>query len=156
MIKIGISTIESHLRSNGKITTKNLRWFKRAEKVSEKSDFRIKVGCVAVLHGKIIATASNEEKSSPMQKYYNRYRSFDEDSGTINKNHAEMKCISKLEKIHNLDWEDVELYTFRKHADGTLGNSRCCEACERCIIDHGVHHIYYTDDCGYIYEWLNY
>ena len=58
------------------------------------SDFRrARVGCVAVINGRVVATGFSQHRTHPMQQYYNRYRDFDGQANVAHKLHGEAAML---------------------------------------------------------------
>lgn len=134
--------------------------FELARGVAESSDFEsFHVGCVLTYKTHIVlSTASNSEKTHPMQKRYNRrYRNFHKSSNPIqDKAHAEMLALSLVPYTISLklDWSNVRAYVFRICPGKRLGMglARPCPSCMSALRDRGIRKVYYTTDDGYAYE----
>lgn len=132
------------------MTKRDYAFFEAAKGISKLSDFeRIHIGCVVVYKNRIISSGFNSNKTSPLQKRYNSRR-FSID--TPHKIHAEIKALSPILKMHDVDWAHLKIYLYRQRADGTLGMSRPCASCMTMLKDYGIKHIYYTTDDGYAEE----
>lgn len=136
------------------LTQTDTKYFFRAKRAASVSDFpKVHIGCIAVYQGSIIAVGCNTNKTHPMQKYYNRYRTID---GTIPspllpKSHAEINCINSIRHM-NINFSKVKLYIYRICSDRPHGIARPCPACMAAIKDLGIKNIYYTTDSGFAYE----
>ena len=110
------------------------------------------IGACAEYKGSIVATASNTNKTSPLQAKYNVYRYAD--ANTPNKCHAEIVLIQRLRWKFgdSIDWSKVHIYLYREYKDGRLAPSRCCPACLALIKELGIKKIYYTTEYGYVEE----
>lgn len=136
----------------------NKRYFKFAREASKNAtyqgshNFSPAIGAVAVYKGSIVATASNTNKTSPLQAKYNIYRF--RDSNTLDKAHAEVCLIQKLRWKFgdSIDWSKVHIYLYREYKDGSLGPSRPCPACLALIKELGIKRIAYTTEDGYAEE----
>lgn len=133
-----------------KLTRSDYKYFMKARKVSETSDYtNIHVGCVAVYHGNIIGIGYNCNKTHPIQKKYNRYR---KPSDTLlPKLHAEINCINSIRNL-DINFAKVKLYIYRIRKDQPFGLSRSCPSCMVAIKDLGIKDIYYTTNDGYVHE----
>lgn len=113
---------------------------------------RTRVGCVVVYKGKVLSVGWNNEKTSPTQKKYNRYRGFDPDiSGTVNSIHAELHAMSKIKDM-DINWSKVYVFVYRIKKDDTKGMARPCPGCEKMLRDMGIRRVYYSTNNGYAYE----
>lgn len=137
------------------------RMFDMAKKVAENSSFDIfHIGCVITYKKHIVATASNSNKTHPVQKKYNKkYRHFTKSSKPImDSGHAEILALSNIPYPieQNIDWRDVRVYVYRicKGKRLKMGLARPCPACMAAIRDKGIQHIYYSTDDGFAYEKL--
>ena len=130
-------------------------FFKTAKKVMEQSTFsgRAKIGCAVVYKGSVIATASNTDKTSPLQRKYNDFRFVD--CGTPAKTHAEIGALKKIRWL-DIDFERVYLYLYREDKAGHIAMARPCASCMAYIKELGIHHICYTTHDGYAEERLEY
>ena len=134
----------------------NKRYFDFAREASKSANytgshnFAPAIGAVAVYKGSIIATAFNTNKTSPLQKKYNRYRFKCED--TLDKTHAEVALIQKIRwrAGTSIDWSRLELYLYREYKDGKLAPSAPCPSCEKMLRDLGVKKVHCTTENGYI------
>jgi deoxycytidylate deaminase len=130
------------------ISNRAIKYFNIAKSVSKLSDFyKCHTGCVVVYHKQIISVGVNQNKTHPIQKYYNQYR-FDNSIGTHNI-HAEIDALSKI-KYYDIDWSKVDLYVYREHkATGKLMLFKPCPSCMAYIKNLGIKNIYYTDYGSY-------
>ena len=133
---------------------KQMTAFTHAKHIALMSDYnKIHIGCIAIYNGTIISVGWNQNKTHPIQKYYNRYRDFVNDNGTLDKLHAEIDCISKI-KYMDIKWDKVKIFVYREMFDGSMGMARPCPACMQYMKDMGIKNIYYTTNDGYAYELL--
>lgn len=136
------------------ITKSDMKYFRLAKKEAEKSTYSgTSVGCVLVYHHKVIGAGHNEDKTSPRQKYYNRYRKFNNTGGPVlNKNHAEISALASVSYPVDVqtDWSKVSAYIYRiaPGLKNGLGMARPCPSCIRCLTDKGIHSFYYSTDYG--------
>lgn len=136
----------------------NERYFKFAREASFHATyvgshrFSPMIGAVAVYKGSIVATASNSNKTSPLQAKYNVYRFREAD--TLDKVHAEVGIVQKLRWKFgdSIDWSKVHIYLYREYKDGSLAPSRPCPSCMALLKELGIKKIYYTTEDGYVTE----
>ena len=136
------------------------KYFKLAEKASEFSDCKIKIGSVLVYKNKVLSVGYNTNKSHPIQKMYNKYRSnsnrvFDVDKHN-NGIHAEMMCLLNTKDL-DIEWSKVSIYVARRSVDKLYRLCKPCGACMLALKEKGVKNIYYTTPNGYYKErmWKN-
>lgn len=134
------------------------RMFDMARRVATESSFdSFHLGCVVTYKRHIIASASNSNKSHPMQKRYNRKRNFNKtDKAVHHSGHAEILALANIPYtlLQTIDWRKVKVYVYRI-SNGKLlkmGLARSCPACMAALRDRGIQHLYYTTDDGYCYE----
>lgn len=138
----------------------NERNFKFAREAMFESDYtgsNAKIGAVAMYKGTIIGSASNSDKTSPLQKRYNIYR-FTEN--TPHKSHAETALIQKIRWKYgdSLQWDKVVIYIYReiktqgKNKKIILANARPCTSCFNMLRDIGIKNICYTTEQGFCEE----
>jgi len=139
----------------------NTRYFKFAREAAAQADYQgtrsaPAIGAVAVYKGTIVATASNTNKTSPLQAKFNVYRY--SDTSTPAKMHCETALIQRLRWKFgdSIQWDKVHIYLYREHKDGSLACARPCPSCFALFRSVGLKHIYYTTDEGYAEEKLNY
>lgn len=116
---------------------------------------RVKLGCVAVYHGTVLAKGCNLDKTHTAQDRYNylRYDANRESRYYPSKVHAETSVLSKL-KYLDIDFSRVTLFIAREYKDGTPAPARPCASCMALIKKYGVMTICYTTDNGYAIEHL--
>jgi len=131
----------------------NEKMFKVAKTVSDLSDFpRIQIGAVVARKHTILAVGTNQVKSHPLQKKYNKER-FEKEQDTCQHHiHAEMDALLKVKNVDDLS--KASIYVFRRNGNGALAMSRPCPACMTKIIEMGIKKVYYTTDAGYAFEQL--
>lgn len=139
----------------------DIKMFNRAREVAETSDFgRFHLGCVITYKHHILATASNSNKTHPMQKYYNKYRHFNKGSRPCTHTiHAEIAALNSIPYAVGIqiDWKEVNVYVYRI-ANGLPdghGMARPCEACMAALANLGIRNIYYSTNTGFAYERLD-
>lgn len=132
------------------MTKKDKTYFNVAKAVSELSDFeKHHIGCAVVYKHRVISSACNIKKSHPLQKELNKER-FDEDTNHFL--HAEINALLPLISRKDINWKDVQMYTYREWKDGTKALSKPCPSCQRLIRELGIKKINYTTKNGYIQE----
>lgn len=138
--------------TNSLITARQMRNFARARSAAELSDFRVKVGAVAVLGKQVLSTGWNSTKSHPRQARFDTYRNFRETGKVTHALHAEISCLIPILENENIDWNKVELYVYRIRNDQPFGLARPCPACMAAIKQCGIKQIAYTTNDGYAVE----
>ena len=137
------------------------RMFEKAKEVAETSKFYpFKLGCVVTYKHHIIGQGANANKTSPKQKYYNKYRKFSRgDTPCVHSLHAEIAALNSIPYpvAAQIDWKQVHVYIFRisNGRESGMGLAAPCPACRKALIDKGVKHFYYTGNDSYIYERVN-
>lgn len=137
------------LKMNGTsgITQRQMRYLQHAARAANLSDFRIKVGAVAVCGKQVLSAGWNATKSHPLQAAFDRFRDFR--AGSI---HAEIMCLSPIFDSPDVDWSRVTLYVCRLRNDRPYGMARPCPACMAAIQSLGIKHIIYTTNDGFAAE----
>lgn len=133
-------------------TSRQLRNFQHARAAAELSDFRVKVGAVAVLGKHVLSVGWSSSKSHPLQARMDAARNFRDNTVPSHALHAEVSCLASLVNDKTIDWSRVELYVYRIRKDRPHGMARCCPACLKLAMELGIRNIYYTTDVGYAYE----
>lgn len=134
------------------ITKHNIKYFKIAKQISKLSDFnRYHIGCVAVYKGHVIGVGFNTNKTHPIQREYNRYRSFNNPTNVHHKLHAEIMVLWKIRNL-DIDFGKVEIYIYREDWCGRKALAAPCKACRRYLKDIGIKYIYYTGNGIYCCE----
>lgn len=151
--------MEPHLSisADNRISNFDIRMMNRAIKVAQQSNFhQFKTGCVITYKKHIISMAHNNDKTSPMQKKYNRYRHFNHHNLVQHKVHAEISALNKIPYPLGIQitWSKVNVYVARiaPGLKNGLGYSRCCPSCLAAIKDIGIKNIFYTTEDGIAYE----
>ena len=130
------------------LMARDYKFFEAARKAAECSDFKVRVGAVAVYKRRIVAAAASQNKTHSMQKVYNnRYRVFNQVGMCLPKVHAEISLLAKLKKM-SIPMQDVSIYVYRICKSRDHGLARPCSACFAAIRDTGLRRIYYTTDYG--------
>lgn len=129
--------------------------FNKARQTALISDYRkIHIGCVAVYQGQVVGLGCNCNKTHPVQKKYNEYRTIQNNGcEALPKLHAEINCINQI-KHSNYNFSKMKLYIYRIRKDQPFGISRPCPSCMAAIKDLGIKDIYYTTNDGYVHERL--
>lgn len=139
------------MNDHSPLMARDYRFFEAAREAAMKSDFKVKVGAIAVWRRRIVASAASQNKTKPLQKYYNKFRNFSQDGECLPKLHAEIALISKLQKL-DIDMRDVSIYVYRVCKSRERGLARPCQACFAAIRAAKIERIYYSTDCGYCVE----
>ncbi len=132
--------------------------FQVAREESLRADYSgttaVKIGCVAVYKGTVLAKGCNSDRTHTLQKQFNQYRFKDDGSKYLpSKKHSEIACLSKI-KYLDIDFSKVKIYVYREFKDGRTANSRPCPACMAMIHSYGIRTILYTTTDGYCEEVL--
>lgn len=138
------------------MTNKDITFFNIAKNMSKLSTWKNKkysIGCIITYKHRIISSGFNQDKTSPIQKKYNKERFSDD---TLHSLHAEISALIPLIKQSNINFSKINLYTYREKKNGLLGNSKPCKSCMKLIKDLGIKNIFYTTDDGYTEEKLIY
>ena len=135
----------------------NKHFFELARRESYKATYSgysaVKIGCVVVYHGTILARGSNSNKSHSTQSSYNRFRYNDKKlNHYYNASlHAEIQALNKI-KYLDIDFSKIEVYVYREYKKGGIAMARPCVSCMEFIKDLGIKNIYYTTPDGFAYE----
>lgn len=117
---------------------------------------RVKLGCIAVYHGTVLAKGCNTDKTHTSQAKYN-YLRYDPDKTSRyypDKCHSEVSVLAKL-KYLDIDFSKVILFIAREHKNGSPAMSRPCPSCMAAIKAAKVRTIIYTTEDGYAIEHIN-
>ena len=139
------------MEGHSPLMARDYKFFEAARRAAECSDFKVRVGSVAVYKRRIVAAAASQNKTHSMQKVYNRYRSFNQVGLCLPKIHAEIGILAKLKKL-DISMQDVSIYVYRVCKSREHGMARPCSACLAAIRDAGIRRIYYTTDFGVAVE----
>lgn len=142
--------MESH-----SLLARDYKFFEAAKKAAGESTFKVHVGAVAVLRGRVIASAASLDKTEPLQKFYNKARSINQVGLCLPKVHAEVALIKKLMKL-DVPMREVKVYIYRTCKSREKGLARPCRACLWGLRDLGIRTVFYTTDDGYCCEWIDY
>lgn len=115
---------------------------------------RARLGCVLVYKNTVISVGwSSQNKTSPIQKEYNRLRGYDpntsNDRSTL---HAEMMAMLKC-RYMDIDWSKVNLFVWRIKRNGEQGMAKPCPACTGYARKLGIKHFYFSTEKGWGYEY---
>ena len=124
-----------------------------AKNASYRGPSRVKLGCIAVYHGTILAKGWNSDKTHTDQARYNHLRFNEKQRYCPSKIHAEIDCISKI-KYLDIDFSKVTLFIYREFSTGNPAPARSCPSCLAAIREMGIKTIVYTTDNGYAIEYL--
>lgn len=121
-----------------------------------------KVGAVIMCQGVIVGAGRNSLKTDPLQRHWNRYRTFDyltpSDPSNMDSIHAEIAAIKSLPYTvdRQLKWGQARVYVFRVAPGLPLGHgmARPCPACWKAVEDKGVRQVVYTTDKGFAKEFV--
>ena len=139
------------MNDHSPLLARDYKFFDAARRAAEGSDFKVRVGAVAVWRRRVIASAASQNKTKPVQKYWNKFRNFSQDGECLPKLHAEIALISKLKKL-DIDMRDVSVYVYRVCKSREKGLARPCAACLNAIRGANIGRIYYSTDYGYAVE----
>ena len=132
------------------LSKKDKAYFNIAKEVSKLSDFpRVQIGACAVYKHKVISTGCNSQRTSPLQKKYNKYRFTVETSHSC---HAETSCLKPLIGRKDMEFKNVELYIYREDKNGTPLLARPCYSCEKLIRDLKIKKVFFSTYGGYASE----
>jgi tRNA(Arg) A34 adenosine deaminase TadA len=129
--------------------------FRKAREEMLRADYSgpARIGCAVYYKGTLLVRGHNSNKTSPLQKRYNTYRY--KNCDTPDKTHAEMAALKKIRWL-DIDFSQVEVYTYRELKNGSLSLSRPCESCLAFMKQLGIKRICYTTPDGYAEERLIY
>jgi deoxycytidylate deaminase len=137
------------------MNNKDKRYFEKARQAAQLSEFkRARIGCVAVYNNNIISVGINSYKTHPVQKMYDKYRTFHPSPGCkahMHSLHAEIDCLVSIDD-NNIDISKVDIYICRILKNGTTGLAAPCPACKQYLIDRGIKKVHYTTSDSYIEE----
>lgn len=128
-------------------------FFKAARKASRGADYTganaVKIGCVVVYKGAILARGCNSDRTHPMQERYNRFR-YKETGGRYlpAKGHSELFAALKI-RFLDIDFSKVHVYVYREFKDGRLANAKPCDSCTAFLKSMSIRHIHYTTEEGF-------
>lgn len=116
---------------------------------------KVKLGCVAVYHGSVLAKGYNSDKTHTAQARFNYLRYDVENTKRYcpPKAHAEIAALQKL-KYLDIDFSKVTLFVYREFKDGTPALARPCEACMAAMRAQNISTVVYSTPDGYAIEHL--
>ena len=137
----------------------HLHMFEAAKKASQNADYTggngVKLGCVIVYKGAVLAKGCNSDKTHPMQDKYNIWRFKNCGNRYLpSKCHAEINCISKI-KYLDIDFSAAHIYVYRELKNGKKAMARPCPACINALKQLGIKKIHYSTTDGYATEKLD-
>lgn len=156
------SEIKETARHDG-LTSRDVTGFVAACEEALRSDVPFaKVGAVIMCQGVIVGTGHNSLRTDPVQRRWNRYRTFayltPSDPSNMDSIHAEIAAIKSLsyEVNRQLKWGQARVYVFRVAPGLPLGHgmARPCPACWKALEDKGVRQVAYTTDKGFAKEFV--
>lgn len=111
--------------------------FRMAEEASKYSSHRQhRIGTVIMIKNRPVAVGFNHSKSHPCMG--------------IKKTHAELSAILSVKNKNRL--KGATMVVFRRRKDGSLGNARPCEHCQKLLDQYGFSKFIYTTDGGWCEE----
>lgn len=132
---------------------KDEKFFEKATELASHSDLHVKMGCVVVYKGRVIADGYNQTKTHPLQATYDLEREdIEEGTPNVHSLHAESSALFKIKDL-DIKWNKVEVYISRPLKCRPYGLARPCKSCQKLIRDLGIKKIHYTtDDNSFITE----
>lgn len=117
------------------------KWLRTAKIEAEKSEYRHKIGCVAVKSGRVISKGFNQirYRSTGTFKYAKWKESL----------HAERDCLSKISKEDSVG---CTVFIYREHKNGKPALAKPCPQCAFMLSDLGVKRVVYTTNKFPYYE----
>lgn len=122
-----------------------------AKNASYNGPSRVKLGCIAVYHGTILAKGWNSDKTHTDQARYNHLRYDEKRHYCPSKIHAEIEVLARI-KYLDIDFSKVTLFIYREFSNGTPALARPCISCENYIKQLQIGKIVYTTENGYAIE----
>ena len=118
-------------------SVKDIKFLEKASRLAEKSPLSFKLGCVAVLAGKIIESGYNSYRSSSSNPFIKNACSC----------HAEMDVLHKCSRKRGFDkFNKITLYIARINNHNDLRTSKPCMECLKYINQKNVKKIVYIDE----------
>lgn len=113
----------------------NLRYFKLAKRVAQKSPSKFKLGCVIANKKRIISFAFNDmSRTHPKSKTHGNFL------------HAEIRALIGLSYEET---RGANIFIYRETLNGEIARSKPCDICYNMLINSGIKNIYYTSEHGY-------
>jgi len=130
--------------------------FRLAREASLDADYTgsnaVRIGCVVVYKGSVLARGHNSDKTHTAQKQYNKWRFKNNGNSYLpSKVHAELNALNKI-KYLDIDFSKVHIYVYREFVGGTPALARPCSSCAAALAAYGIVHWHYTTNGGYCYE----
>jgi len=111
-----------------------------AKRVAKNSDHHShQVGAVITYKNRVLSVGFNKSKTHP--KSFHQFKS----------THAEFDAVLSLGQM---DYSKCSVYVYREKKDGSMGNSKPCEWCQKMLKSIGLNTIYYSHENGIIKEIL--
>lgn len=128
------------------------KYFELAKNASKFSDFhKQKIGAIIVNKSRILSVGWNTQKTSTLQKTYNKRASQPWTDNYPNCMHAEINALQRLPKQLRDDLSKSHLFVYRE-SNGVKRLAKPCKACEKALRDFGVVNIHYTGYNSVVYE----
>lgn len=128
------------------LTAKQKKYFRYARHMAEMSDFkRAQVGCIAVIGNKVVATGFSQQRTHPMQDYYNRFRDFGGQKNICAKLHSETSLLASSQHLH-IHWSKADVYIYRICRSRPHGLAKPCASCREMLHRAGVRNIFFSTD----------
>jgi len=128
------------------------KYFELAKNASKFSDFhRQKIGAIIVNKNHVVSVGWNTQKTSTMQKRYNKSISKPWIDTSPNCMHAEISALQKLPRQLYEDFSKYHIFVYRE-SGGVKRLSKPCKACEKALRDFGIVNIHYTGFNSFVYE----
>lgn len=137
----------------------HLHMFEAAKEASQNANYTggnsVKLGCVIVYKGAVLAKGCNSDKTHPMQAKYNKWRFKNSGNRYLpDKCHAEMAVLAKV-KYLDINFVNAHIFVYRELKNGKKAMARPCPACMNALRAQGIKKIHYTTADGYASEKLD-
>lgn len=128
------------------------KYFELAKNASKFSDFhKQKIGAIIVNKSRVLSVGWNSQKTSTMQKTYNKRAAQPWVEYFPNCMHAEISAIQRLPKRFMNDYSKCHIFIYRE-GNGIKRLAKPCKACEKALRDMGIVNIHYTGLNSFVYE----
>ena len=128
------------------------KYFELAKNASKFSDFhKQKIGAIIVNKSHILSVGWNTQKTSTLQKTYNKRAAQPWSDNYPNCMHAEINAIQRLSRRSGEDFSKCHIFIYRE-GGGSKRLAKPCKACEKAIRDLGITNVHYTGLNSFIYE----
>lgn len=128
------------------------KYFDLAKNASKFSDFhKQKIGAIIVNKNHVVSVGWNTQKTSTMQKQYNKSISKPWIDTSPNCMHAEINVLQRLPKQLRDDLSKSHLFVYRE-SNGVKRLAKPCKACEKALRDFGIMNVHYTGLNSFVYE----